>query len=168
MPTITVSAPEVAESLIPAKALPFDLMMTDYQTVGDLKDLIYLRFPKMTFERQRLTLVDPDKVLDDHMSIRTLGDATVYLEEMSEKATVKVVLRSDWKNWFLTAYFYFNRPNGSWVKSQMQVIAYTLITLHFLKREYETRQYVQVPGWSSYNVPDLARFCQVASVFSAD
>ncbi|KAG8858779.1 hypothetical protein FRB96_004916 [Tulasnella sp. 330] len=104
MPTITVSAPEVAESLIPAKALPFDLMMTDYQTVGDLKDLIYLRFPKMTFERQRLTLVDPDKVLDDHMSIRTLGDATVYLEEMSEKATVKVVLRSDWKNWFLTAY----------------------------------------------------------------
>ncbi|KAG8858778.1 hypothetical protein FRB96_004915 [Tulasnella sp. 330] len=104
MPTITVCPSGVAESLIPARALPLYFVMTDYQTVGDLKDLIHLRFPKMTFERQRLTLNNPENVLDDHMSIRTLGDATVYLEDMPEHGTAEPAPHSSWKDWFLTAY----------------------------------------------------------------
>ncbi|KAG8858777.1 3-oxo-5a-steroid 4- dehydrogenase [Tulasnella sp. 330] len=142
MPTITVASRGKPSSL--AKALPMTMQLGPDETVADIKRNIQLHFPRMAFDRQRLTN-ESKKALDDTTKASSLGDTTVYLKDLGPQISWRTVFLIEYLGPLFIHPLLYHCPqiytyftNKTFVHSDMQKLVYTLVMLHYAKREFES------------------------------
>ncbi|KDQ14837.1 hypothetical protein BOTBODRAFT_32192 [Botryobasidium botryosum FD-172 SS1] len=143
-------APAVAPGL--PTSLSFGAKTLEAITVGDVKRALHDKYPKFYPERQRLSLLESPKPLDDEATLSSAGDALYTSNPGGEGVLVVKDLgpQISWRTVFLVEYagplvihpIVYHLPQliyrQAFEHSQMQKVVYVLVLLHFLKRELET------------------------------
>ncbi|PVU88011.1 hypothetical protein BB559_005764 [Furculomyces boomerangus] len=123
----------------------FEFESTSSTTILAIKKEVAKRFPKLTIERQRLTIPDKKIVLEDK---KTLGDYSINNGDVIHFKDLGPQIA--WKTVFLIEYFgpivihslFYHFPRvfflQSFKHSNVQRALYWMAVAHYLKRELET------------------------------
>ncbi|KAF9815827.1 hypothetical protein IEO21_04339 [Rhodonia placenta] len=146
MVTLNVSA---AGRVSLARGLPITVTFADKKpeevTVAEVKAAVAAKFPRLYPARQKLTVKGEKKALDDDVTLEDAG-----ITDGAEVTVKDLGPQVGWRTVFLVEYagpliihplFYYNP--GFWYgalvpHSLLQKTVYTLVLLHFIKRELET------------------------------
>lgn len=120
---------------------PLHLDFEAAPTLGDLKEAIQAKIPKLYPERQRITTEDKKLIVGNFDKLTLSSGSDVYVKDLGPQIA--------WRTVFLVEYFgpLFIHPvlywgsqkiYGTYQPSHMQEIALGLVLLHYLKREVET------------------------------
>lgn len=131
-----------------AKGLPLTVTLdrgVEEATIGDVKAAVAAKYPKFYVERQKLSLKGEKKALADESTLKDAG-----VQDGDELAVKDLGPQISWKTVFVVEYlgpllihplfYHFPRVfyGGSVIHSTLQKYVYTMVMLHFAKRELET------------------------------
>ncbi|KIM22086.1 hypothetical protein M408DRAFT_333089 [Serendipita vermifera MAFF 305830] len=164
--------------------LPYSLSFPDPSstTIEDVKKLLAVKFPKMPVERMRLTLpptsTEPGakgKAPADNDSLVTAGlesGGTLYLKDLGPQASWTTVFVIEYAGPLFIHFLVYNY--FPWIvqfkKSKMQIFAYWMFMLHFLKRELETlfvHRFSHATMPAMYIIRNSAHYWLLAGLMSA-
>ncbi|EIN03942.1 hypothetical protein PUNSTDRAFT_116689 [Punctularia strigosozonata HHB-11173 SS5] len=141
MPSVTVNSAGRSPAVARGLAWPVTLDLPEDATIGDVKSALAKRCPKFYKERQKISVKDDRKALDD---------ATRLADVSSELAVKDLGPQISWRTVFMIEYvgpliihpLIYNLPRifygGPVQHSRLQQYVYAMVLLHFLKREIET------------------------------
>lgn len=180
MVTVTIEA--ASKKLRLAPDLPYTVSFPDPDaaTIEDVKKLLRVKFPKLLMERQRLTLpaTSPDakgRAPKDSESLTAAGLAnggTLYLKDLGPQISWTTVFLTEYAgplaiHFIVYNYFPWDVP---FKKSKMQIFAYWMFILHFVKRELETlfvHRFSHGTMPASYIIRNSAHYWLLAGLMSA-
>ncbi|KLO13034.1 hypothetical protein SCHPADRAFT_874581 [Schizopora paradoxa] len=141
--SITVSPVGRAPSF--AKGLPITINLPEDDTIADVKKAIELRYPKFYVARQKISLKGDRKALSDEDQLQELE-----IKDGAELTVKDLGPQISWRTVFLIEYvgpllihpiFYFSQKlvyGKTFEHSLMQKYVFTMVLLHYAKRELET------------------------------
>ncbi|KDN49886.1 hypothetical protein RSAG8_01951, partial [Rhizoctonia solani AG-8 WAC10335] len=145
-----------------ARNLPADLdfpgRSLEAVTIGEVKQAIAKQCPQFYTSRQRITTTSPVKSADKNVNVArpkaltdstTLHDVgldassnTLYVKDLGPQVSYRTVFIVEYIGPLLIHPVVYYLPRLIYGKdvqhSQLQTVAYALVMLHFLKREFET------------------------------
>lgn len=138
----------LSNSSKPSHTFPLNLDLSsdpDAITVYTLKQVIHSKVPKLSPSRQRLSNVNKEALKDDTAALSTLninnGDI-LYIKDLGPQVSWTTVFLVEYAGPLLIHPFFYHLSSTIYRKhfthSNMQALAYTLILIHFVKRELET------------------------------
>ncbi|KAG8984878.1 3-oxo-5a-steroid 4- dehydrogenase [Tulasnella sp. 427] len=141
MPTVKIDYAN-GKKIPTAKALPMSLTFQPTDTIADVKKDINRHFPRFPVTRQRLSLASKE-VLHDERTIGSLTDnVTLFLKDLGPQISWRTVYMVEYAGPLLVAPLFYHCPQlygkGAFKHSEMQTLVYSMVMLHYLKREFET------------------------------
>ncbi|KAG8823425.1 3-oxo-5a-steroid 4- dehydrogenase [Serendipita sp. 401] len=148
MVTITIESSNKKISRAPG--LPYNVVFPDPNTatIEDVKKLLSVKFPKLPVSRQRLTLAPTSsdgkgRAVKDSETLTSAGlenGGTLHLKDLGAQASWTTVFLTEYAGPIIIHILVFNYfPwDVTFQRSKMQIFAYWMFLLHFIKRELET------------------------------
>jgi very-long-chain enoyl-CoA reductase len=116
-------------------------------TIAELKRTLNSKFPKFSPSRQRYTTETGNRALeDDHRltqaDFTTTSDSILLVKDLGPQVAWRTVFLTEYAGPLIIHPLAYYLPNifygRSFEHSYMQKVAFVLVILHFLKREFET------------------------------
>jgi len=144
--TITVSA---AGRVPLARGLPINVSFSDKKledvTISDIKTSVAAKFPRFYPARQKISLKGEKKALSDEATLKDAGvtdEGEVTVKDLGPQVGWRTVFLVEYAGPLLIHPLFYHYPEfwyGALVPhSPLQKVVYTLVLLHFIKRELET------------------------------
>jgi len=130
-----------------AKGLPITIDISKDATVADVKQEIAKRFNQFPPSRQKLSVKDAKKALDDderliHILGEKIQSGELFVKDLGPQVAWQIVFLVEYFGPLVIHplfYYYPKHLYGLDVQhSTLQKYAYAFVLLHFLKREFET------------------------------
>ncbi|EOQ99013.1 hypothetical protein E3P92_03385 [Wallemia ichthyophaga] len=146
----------------PSNIFPLNVDLSDGSTLLSLKLKIHKSVPNFSPSRQRLSNVNKEPLKDDSASLSHLnihnGDI-LYIKDLGPQVSWTTVFLVEYAGPLLIHPFFYHLSTLIYRKhfthSNMQALAYTLILIHFFKREFET---IFIHRFSNSTMPFLNIF----------
>ncbi|CEH16871.1 Steroid reductase required for elongation of the very long chain fatty acids [Ceraceosorus bombacis] len=164
--TLTVASRQTRKNKATSSAFPLIIQLnTDQPTLKQLKSAIHQKHAGLTAERQRITTEEKKALLDEDKRLTEAGvrnGDTLYVKDIGPQVAWRTVFLAEYGGpLIINPLLYFAAPRiwGAYEPSRMQALSTTLVTLHYLKREYET---IFVHRFSNATMPILNLFMNTA------
>lgn len=132
---------------------PLNLSFSSAPSLIEIKKAIHQKNAKLTPERQRITTPDKKPITDDLAQISVPSGSELYVKDLGPQVGWRTVFITEYAGpLFIHPLLYLasQKYYGSYKPSDVQQIAFGLVMLHYIKREFET---VFIHRFSSGTMP---------------
>ncbi|KAG7446744.1 uncharacterized protein BT62DRAFT_980410 [Guyanagaster necrorhizus] len=127
------------------KGLPFTVDVSSKTTVGDIKAEVAHKIPKFYVSRQKITLKNEKKALEDEIKLADVGlgsGGDLEVKDLGPQLSWKLVFIIEYLGPMLIHPLFYYFPEWFYgqavVHSELQRFIFTFVMLHYAKRELET------------------------------